>query len=262
MNDKLTRLKAANPSVVALAQQLTLKGFTVDAIAQSTGLGLAMIEAVFAEKCPDDIATKVRAAPIGASLPKDRDITYGDVRALAHGNREYRQAKVADTTTQLREALLGRALNLVNGGGVASWRDIVSGLRVLGVPTAGAASEAGHGAGGLSVRPTRYIYDDGGQMIENPAYLQWLNKGDAVSTNQVVLNIGADLLRLGGTAPIGEHPLRTDDDGNIVALQSSDGATQSLTSLTSSDLHRMAFGASASLKPVKQQPLVSMDDLI
>ena len=260
MNEKLERLRQIQPGIVALAEQLALKGYTLDAIAQGSGLGRGMIEAVLAQECPDNVVESLMKSALAAQVPAGSTLTYGLVRGLVQSRRDTRNVKVADSTSNLREALLSRAMQLVQGGHVASWREVMSGLRVLGVPTAGAVTDAGHARSGA---PIQYVYDDSGQMVENPAYTQWLAKGNPQANSvPLTLNIGIDLLRQGGTGAIGRKPLHTDDAGNIVALEAADGGTKSLTSMPAQDLHKLAYGADAKLVSSKPDPLVSEDDLL
>lgn len=255
---KLQRLRDANPASVALAEQMALKGSTLEAIAATSGLGIAPINRILAQAAPPSVVEKLMASTLATQIPVGTTITYGFIRGLAHGRRESRLVQVADGTTRLREALVNRAVTMVEQGAVVSWRDLMSGLRTIGVPTAGSVTDIDKQA---NVKPQQYTVGDDGKLVENPAYLQWVTKKDSAQAQQVNLVIGLDLLAQGGTAPLGAKPLETDSDGNVVALQSQQGS-QSLVSMEAADLHQMAYGRGSTLKHMKAKPVINMEDLL
>ncbi len=254
----LEKLRSANPAAVALAEALALKGSTLDAISSSASLGIKPINRILAQELPEDVAQRVMQSPLGQQVSPGTPLTYGYIRGLIHGKRETRLVQVADGTTRLREALLSRAVHMVEQGAVVSWRDLMGGLRVLGVPSAGSITDVDKQH---AVRPAQYMLNDEGKMVENPAYVQWITKKDNTQLQQVNLHIGLDLLAQGGTAPLGNKPLVTDSDGNVTALRV-DGEQHSLVSMEADQLHQMAYGKGSQLKPMKPRPALSMEDLI
>ena len=266
MSKMLEALREHDPMVIVSTQNMAMQGYTLAAIANQTGLGINIINDILAQVVPFETADKLLQSEAGREIGIDpSQLTYGHVRTISQARRDNRIVRVADATTNLRTELLRRADQMVRGGHVASFRDIISALRVVGVPTAGAMQDSPALEATNRTAPSRFILDEAGKYTENPAYQAYIAKKDVVNQNAVILQVSPDVLKMAGTAGA-NGKLHTDAEGNVVGMvvENTDGEPEvsSLQSMSSQVLHQIAYGAGSDAHAKKRPDCHILDDLI
>ena len=237
-------LLVSAPQLVTETKQYAMTGYTMQAIASATSLGIKAIEAILAQQVPEEIDTRFRDSQSKHGLaPLNRVATYADIRSSISASRKKKQVQLADKTTQLRTVAVERALELMNAGYGNTLRDVVGVLRVLGVPAAGSVTETPADHVHTKV-PPRFIVDGDGRYAPNPEYAAYViggrGAGEAGNT-AVTLNISMDTYNAAGSKGIGSV-IDTDAEGNIISV-TRDGETRSLQSMSASEMHKLASGS-------------------
>lgn len=239
-------LLASAPQLVTETKQYAMTGYTMQAIASATSLGIKAIEAILAQQVPEEIDTRFRDSQSKQGLaPLNRVATYADIRSSISASRKKKQVQLADKTTQLRTVAVERALELMNAGYGNTLRDVVGVLRVLGVPAAGSVTETPAEAFHSKV-PPRFIVDENGRYASNPDYTAYVsggkNGGEGGSAS-ITLNISMDAYQHAGSRGVGSV-LDTDSEGNIISV-TREGETRSLQSMSASEMHKLASGSTS-----------------
>ena len=258
-SEMLERLKRNNPQLVMEAQGYAVSGYTVAAIGNATSLGFPAIEAILSEEVPVSLAERFKEsiAKSGGEIP-NRAITYADIRTSMGATRRKQQVSLADNTTKLRNVLVNRALELMNSGHGNSLRDVVSALRVVGVPTAGSVTESPAASEFGGKVPPKFIIDSDGRYAPNPDYQTYIAKGNNINgagTGNVVIHIGSAAYERAGSAGVGSV-VDTDNEGNIISVTRpsaatsahSAPATRSLQSMSATEMHKLASGSDKGLR--------------
>ena len=232
------------PQLVTETKQYAMTGYTLQAIASATSLGIKAIEAILAQPVPEEVDARFRDSQSKQGLSTlDRVSTYADIRSSISASRKKKQVVLADKTTQLRTVAVNRALELMNNGYGSTLRDVVGVLRVLGVPAAGSVNETPADSFHSKV-PHRFIVDDEGRYAPNPDYTAYISRGKnsgEPSNGSITLNISLDTYNAAGSKGIGSI-VDTDSDGNIISV-TRDGETRSLQSMSASEMHKLASGS-------------------
>lgn len=239
-----TNLIDSVPQLVTETKQYAMTGYTLQAIASATSLGIKAIEAILAQPVPEEVDARFRDSQSKQGLsPPNRVATYADIRSSISASRKKKQVALADKTTQLRTVAVNRALELMNNGYGSTLRDVVGVLRVLGVPSAGSVSETPADSMHSKV-PHRFIVDDEGRYAPNPDYTAYISSGKnsgEPGNGSITLNISLDTYSAAGSKGIGSI-VDTDLDGNIISV-TRDGETRSLQSMSASEMHKLASGS-------------------
>lgn len=234
------------PQLVTEAKQYATTGYTLQAIASATSLGIKAIESILAQQVPEDLDSRFRDAQTKQGVqPLNRVATYADIRSSISASRKKKQVQLADKTTQLRTVAVERALELMNAGYGNTLRDVVGVLRVLGVPAAGSVTETP--ADHIQTKiPPRFIVDENGRYAPNPDYTAYVsggkNGGEGGSAS-ITLNISMDAYQHAGSRGVGSV-LDTDSEGNIISV-TREGETRSLQSMSASEMHKLASGSTS-----------------
>ena len=194
----------------------------------------------------EDLQKAAWFSQVAHMLPDDlAQTTYRDVQQVRMAMRIRQTTSQIDTIATLRSKLVNTALQMVAHGAVTRWQDVVSGLRVIGVPQAApvAASPAHavlHQQAGSKGIP-EYVYDHLGNLVRNPAY-------DAATQNSQVNQVGvgslvinlSDLRRESASlSPEGSTTVVLNPNNEIVGLNSG-GVERPLENMKVTELRRLA----------------------
>lgn len=260
----LNSLKLNNPQLVAEAQSYALSGFTIAAIGHATSLGYPAIEAILSERVPQELELKFKEslAREGQVVP-ERPVTYADVRTFISSRRNKNLVNLSDSTTKLRNVLVERALSLLNSGHGSSLREVISALRVVGVPAPGSVTDSPAVAQTPNKVPPRFIIDDEGRFTPNPDYQLYIAKGnlDGVATNtNVLINIQPTAYEMAGSAGV-QSRIDADAQGNIISV-TRNGGTRSLQSMGAKEVHKLARGEDSGISAASARIEVELDKLL
>lgn len=161
-------------------QALAMSGATDEAIQNVTKLSPRAVAQCLAQVLDaQDLGELRKANWLNATIhmfPESLELTsYRDVQQAQIAVRAKMAISQADSVTSLRQQLIKKAQGMLASGQAERWQDVISGLRVLGVPQAPSAAQSpGHvtiyAAGQAGTRQSEYVYNEFGELIRNPAY--------------------------------------------------------------------------------------------
>lgn len=190
-----------DPRLNVRAQALALDGTDDQRIATICAMSLKAVANALAQVLTNEEKQAVMGASWFPSLKTQLpdNMCYRDVQQARLALRARQASTQVDSTLALRQKLIVKAANLLENGHVGTWKDVMMGLRIVGVPQApNPVNTAGHGASSapLKADTPEYIYDETGSFVRNPEYLTAAERAMGAGSGGSVININiADLRR-------------------------------------------------------------------
>lgn len=240
---------AAIQSLVTQAKSYALQGYTPEAISNMTGLSIDKLNHILREKVElDDVSGDI--AKVYAL-----DDCYLDVMRKIAVRRSDQTATIAANTQLLRQRLVAKALAHVSGGG-ATFAEIVTALKVVGVPKATETD----GISGYEnpTRTPKTIVDHNGNITLNPEYSSNTNTVNVGIAQTVDITVVRKVLASEGSQPT----IILNENNEAVGVRTNGSDSNTVTA----DLSTLRNIAGASPRPVltadqKDDILSILDDI-
>lgn len=248
-------LRNSQPDLITAVHKYALAGYDLPAISRQTQLSINAVQDVVADPLPESIKDKLKTehANFAQLMPDVPEWTYKHVIEARNVARSTSRTSQIDTAESARSQLLKRMVHFTEGN-TLSYQQVIQGLKVIGVPQAGAESPAASTKNNEA--PAQYVYDDSGRLVENAAYAQWRTKNKAEGPSIAnVINIGNDVMR--SLEQRGDDTLIADASGQVVGIRT-DKELRPLQSLSAQALREEVYG-STTQDELEELPTVESD---